>query len=95
MEFFESVNVCETLIVFVFRSETLLVKVEVRMPALWPGQLWGQVVVQSPERQPGPGSRRSGGCAVTPSIHPEDTDWTSMGWTKVCETAQSGLGAKG
>ena len=35
-ECFESMNVCATLIVSVFRSETLLGKVEVRMLALWP-----------------------------------------------------------
>ena len=38
------------------------------------GQLREQVVVQSPLRRPGPGFRRSGGGAVTPSLHPEVPD---------------------
>ena len=62
-----------------------------------------QVVVQSLERRPGPGSRRSGEGAVAPSTHPEvpDTHFLSpargvdirqsMGWTKVCSTARSGI----
>ena len=63
-------------------------------------RLRGQVV-QSPERRPGPGSRRSCGSAGTPSVHPEvsDTQFVSpghglgirqsMGWKRVCGTAES------
>ena len=45
------------------------------------GQLRDQVVVQSPVRRPGPGSRMSGGSAVTPSLHPEalETQFVSPG----------------
>ena len=54
-------------------------------------------------RQPGTGIRRSGGGAVTPFIHLEVPDSLfvspglgvdirqSMGWTKVCGTARSGV----
>ena len=67
------------------------------------GQSRDQVVVQSPVRRPGPGSRRSEGGAVTPSLHQEvpDTQFVSpgrglgirqsMGWTKVCNTDRSGI----
>ena len=67
------------------------------------GQVREQVVEQAPERRPGPGSRRSGGGAVTPSVHAEvlDTQFVSlgrglgimhsMGWKKVCGTARSGI----
>ena len=63
----------------------------------------GQVVVQSPERRPGPGTRRVRGGVVTPSIHPEvpGTRFVSpgpgqgirqsMGWRMVCGTATSGI----
>ena len=66
------------------------------------GQTRGQVVVQSSGRQPG-GTRWSRCSAVTPFIHLEvpDTHFESpgrglgikqsMGWTKVCETARSGI----
>ena len=56
----------------------------------------GQVPGQFPRRQPGTDTRRSGGGAVTSSIHPEvpDTQFASpgrglgirqsVGWRKVC-----------
>ena len=62
----------------------------------------GQVGEDSPERRPGPGSRKAREVAVTPSLHPEvpGTQYAppgrglgirqSMGWTKACETARSG-----
>ena len=67
------------------------------------GSARGQVVVQSLERRPGPGSRKAGRGVVTPSLHPEvpRTQFLSpgrglgirqsMGWTKVCETALPGI----
>ena len=67
------------------------------------GGVRGQVAGAFPRRQPGTDSRRVRGGAVTPSLHPEDPDALfvspgrgfsirqSMGWTKVCETAQSGI----
>ena len=54
-------------------------------------------------KQPGTGTRTSKGSVVTPSLHPEVPDSLSvspgpgmrirqsMGWTKVCGTAQSGI----
>ena len=62
-----------------------------------------QVVGSLPRRQPGTGTRQQRVGAVTPSLRPEvpDTRFTSpgrglgirqtMGWTKVCETARSGI----
>ena len=62
-----------------------------------------QVAGALSRRQPGTGTRRVRGGAVTPSLHPEvpDTRFVSpgrglgirqlMGWTKVCETALSGI----
>ena len=71
------------------------------------GCVRGQVVGHFPGRQPGTGTRRARGGVDTPSLHPEvpDTPFASlgrglgirqsMGWTKACDTAQSGdLGAK-
>ena len=58
-----------------------------------------------PRRQPGTGTRQVRGGEVTPSLHPEvpDTRFASperglgirqsMGWTKVCQTRQSGIWA--
>ena len=69
-------------------------------PAGW---VRGQVAGSLPGRQPGTGTRRNKGSVVTPSLHPEVPDSLSvspgpgkrirqsMGWTKVCETAQSGI----
>ena len=70
----------------------------------WPaGGVRGQVAGSLPGRQPGTGTRKVRGGAVTPSLHPEvpDTQFVSpgrgvgirqpMGWMKVCETAQSGI----
>ena len=62
-----------------------------------------QVAGSIPRRQPGTGTRRVREGAVTPSLHPEvpDTKFVSpgrglgirqwMGWTKVCDTARSGI----
>ena len=67
------------------------------------GWVRGQVAGSLPGRQPGTGTRRNKGSVVTPSLHPEVPDSLSvspgpgkrirqsMGWTKVCETAQSGI----
>ena len=69
-------------------------------PAGW---VRGQVAGSLPGRQPGTGTRQSKGSVVTPSLHPEVPDSLSvspgpgkrirqsMGWTKVCGTAQSGI----
>ena len=66
-------------------------------------QLPGQVAGSLPGRQPGTGTRKERRGAVTPSLHPEvpDTQFVSPGrglgirqsmdWTKVCETALSGI----
>ena len=63
----------------------------------------GQVAVSIPRRQPGTGTRQGKEGVVTPSLHPEvpGTQFASpggglgirqsMGWTKVCETARSGI----
>ena len=65
------------------------------------GVVRGQVAV--PWRQPGTGTRQVRRGAVTPSLHPEAPGIQfvspgyglnirqSMGWTKVCGTAQSGI----
>ena len=62
-----------------------------------------QVVGSFSGQQPGTGTRTSKGSVVTPSLHPEVPDSLSvspgpgkrirqsMGWTKVCGTAQSGI----
>ena len=62
-----------------------------------------QVAGSIPRRQPGTGTRRVREGAVTPSLHPEVPGIQfvspgygldirqSMGWTKVCETARSGI----
>ena len=62
-----------------------------------------QVAGSIPRRQPGTGTRRVREGAVTPSLHPEVPGIRfvspgrgldirqSMGWTKVCETARSGI----
>ena len=67
------------------------------------GRVRGQVAGSLPGRQPGTGTKRGREGAVTPSLHPEvlDTQYVSpgrglgirqsMGWTKVCETAQPGI----
>ena len=68
------------------------------------GGVWGQVAGSLPRRQPGgTGTRQVRGGAVTPSLHPEVSGIRfaspgrglgirqSMGWTKVCETARSGI----
>ena len=67
------------------------------------GRVRGQVAGQLLGRHPGTGTRRSREGAVTPSLHPEVPDTQivtpgrglgirqSMGWTKVCETARSGI----
>ena len=66
------------------------------------GGVRGQVAGSLPGRQPGIGTRRRREGAVTPSLHPEvPTQFASlgrgssirqsMGWTKVCGTAQSGI----
>ena len=67
------------------------------------GSVRGQVAGSLPGGQPGTGTRRAREGAVTPSLHPEvpDTQYVSpgrglgirhsMGWTKVCETARSGI----
>ena len=67
------------------------------------GGVRGQVAGSIPRRQPGTGTRRVREGAVTPSLHPEvpgiqfvspgyGLDMRqSMGWTKVCETARSGI----
>ena len=63
----------------------------------------GQVVGSFSGQQPGTGTRTRKGSVVTPSLHPEvpvslsvspgpgKRIRQSMGWTKVCETAQSGI----
>ena len=63
----------------------------------------GRLQVHFPGRQPCTGSRRVREGAVTPSLHPEvpvdqfllrGRGWglrQSMGWTKVCSTARSGI----
>ena len=67
------------------------------------GRVRGQVAGSLPGRQPGAGTRPNKGSVVTPSLHPEVPDSLSvspgpgkrirqlMGWTKVCETALSGI----
>ena len=67
------------------------------------GGVRGQVAGSLLGRQPGTGTRKVRGGAVTPSLHPEapETQFVSpgrglgiresMGWTKVCGTAQSGI----
>ena len=67
------------------------------------GQVRGHVAGSLPGKQPGAGSRPNKGSVVTPSLHPEVPDSLSvspgpgkrirqsMGWTKVCGTAQSGI----
>ena len=67
------------------------------------GGVRGQVAGSIPRRQPGTGTRRVREGAVTPSLHPEVPGIQfvspgyglgirqSMGWTKVCGTAQSGI----
>ena len=67
------------------------------------GRARGQVAGSLPGRQPGTGTRLNKGSVVTPSLHPEVPDSLSvspgpgkrirqlMGWTKVCETALSGI----
>ena len=67
------------------------------------GGVRGQVAGSLPRRQPGTGTRRVRGGAVTPSLHPEvpGIQFVSpgygldirqpMGWTKVCGTARSGI----
>ena len=63
----------------------------------------GRLQVHFPGRQPATGTRRVRGGAVTPSSHSDvlDTEFVSpgrrlgirqsMGWTKVCQTALSGI----
>ena len=67
------------------------------------GGVRGQVAGSLPRRQPGTGTRHVRGGVVTPSLHPEVPGIQfvspgrgldirqSMGWTKVCETARSGI----
>ena len=67
------------------------------------GGVRGQVAGSIPRRQPGTGTRQGKGGVVTPSLHPEVPGIQfvspgygldirqSMGWTKVCETARSGI----
>ena len=67
------------------------------------GGVRGQVAGSLPRRQPGTGTRLGKGGVVTPSLHPEVPGIQfvspgrgldirrSMGWTKVCETARSGI----
>ena len=67
------------------------------------GCVRGQVAGSLSGKQPGTGTRTSKGSVVTPSLHPEVPDSLSvspgpgkrirqsMGWTKVCGTAQSGI----
>ena len=67
------------------------------------GGVRGQVAGSLPRRQPGTGTRRLREGVVTPSLHPEVPGIQfvspgrgldirqSMGWTKVCETARSGI----
>ena len=67
------------------------------------GGVRGQVAGSLPRRQPGTGTRQVSGGAVTPSLHPEVPGIQfvspgrgldirqSMGWTKVCGTARSGI----
>ena len=67
------------------------------------GGVRGQVASSLPRRQPGTGTRTGKGVVVTPSLHPEVPGIQfvspgygldirqSMGWTKVCGTARSGI----
>ena len=67
------------------------------------GGVRGQVAGSLPRRQPGTGTRRLREGVVTPSLHPEVPGIQfvspgrgldirqSMGWTKVCGTARSGI----
>ena len=67
------------------------------------GGVRGQVAGSLPRRQPGAGTRRVREGVVTPSLHPEVSGIQfvspgrgldirqSMGWTKVCSTALSGI----
>ena len=67
------------------------------------GGVRGQVAGSLPRRQPGTGTRQVKGSVVTPSLHPEVPGIQvvspghgldirqSMGWTKVCQTARSGI----
>ena len=67
------------------------------------GVVRGQVAGSLPRRQPRTGTRPNKGSVVTPSLHPEVPGIQfvspgygldirqSMGWTKVCGTAQSGI----
>ena len=67
------------------------------------GGVLGQVAGSLPRMQPGAGTRQHSVGVVTPSLHPEVPGIQfvspghgldirqSMGWTKVCGTAQSGI----
>ena len=67
------------------------------------GGVRGQVAGSLPGRLPGTGTRQVRGGALTPSLHPEVAGIQfvspgygldirqSMGWTKVCSTARSGI----
>ena len=67
------------------------------------GRVRGQVAGSLPRRQPGTGTRQVRGGVDTPSLHPEVSGIQfvspgrgldirqSMGWTKVCSTARSGI----
>ena len=67
------------------------------------GGVRGQVAGSLPRKQPGTGTRQVKGSVVTPSLHPEVPGIQfvspgygldirqSMGWTKVCGTARSGI----
>ena len=67
------------------------------------GGVRGQVAGSLPRKQPGTGTRQVKGSVVTPSLHPEVFGIQfvspgqgldirqSMGWTKVCGTARSGI----
>ena len=67
------------------------------------GGVQGQVAGSLPRNQPGTGTRPGKGGVVTPSLHPEVPGIQfvspgygldirqSMGWTKVCGTARSGI----
>ena len=78
-------------------------EVEARVNFRPAGGVRGQVAGSLPGRQPGAGTRKVREGADTPSLQPEVADTRfappgrglgirqSMGWTKVCETAQSGI----
>ena len=58
------------------------------------GEVRKQVVVHSPGRRPGPGTRWSRGGAVAPPVHPEAPDSICVTWTWIGYQAINGTGGR-